>query len=88
MRKTKITFYYGFQTSLFSDRQGFKYAMKIKVWRFYREWVWIIKKNQAFYKQPQVRVQTMPFVEMNVKVPTGKVLEPEDIEGVEDARTE
>ncbi len=78
MKKVK-DFYFGIQFSIFADRQGFKIAYKLRLFRFYKEKVFLLKKNPLWGEGNPELTPKYPDPEIFAPKPTGKVIEPEDL---------
>ena len=77
MRKAK--FYFGLQLSLFEDRQGFKFAFKFKLMKLGIEKTLFIRRNPDWGKGNSDLTPKFPDPTILTEVPTGKVIEPEDM---------
>ncbi len=73
-------FYFGLQVSLFKDRQGLKFALKFRLFKFYREKVWFLKRYPKFGVGNPDLTPKMECPEMLTEVPVVKQIEPEDMD--------
>lgn len=77
MRKVK-DFYFGIQITLFKDRQGLKLISAFRLFKFNKRSEWIIRENPQWHGNPELTPK-LPDPTYLTELPTGKVLEPEDI---------
>jgi hypothetical protein len=80
-----MNFYFGLQISLFEDRQGLKFAFKVRCFKVSIEKVWVLKKNPQWNSGNQVPsgnpdlTPTMESPEMLTEIPSQKQVQPEDV---------
>ena len=77
--KRRDGFYFGWQVSLFRDRQGLKMAFKFKLLGFYCEPILFLRRNPNWGKADPTLTPKGVLVESEADAFFEKAIEPEDI---------